>query len=71
VCVRFWLSRRKQSIEEYFDIANEVDREPRFSIAPSQNVRIIRQNSTRPEREFSQVRWGLIPSWAQDAGIGH
>lgn len=71
MCGRYRLSKRKQLIEEYFETANEVDWKPRFNIAPSQNVGIIRQSSTRPEREFSQVRWGLIPSWAQDAGVGH
>jgi putative SOS response-associated peptidase YedK len=71
MCGRFRLSKRKQLIEDYFDVANEVDWEPRFNIAPSQNVCIVRQNSTRPEREFSQARLGLIPSWAQDASIGH
>ena len=49
MCGRYRLSRRKQLIEEYFETANEVDWEPRYNIAPSQNVGIIRQDlSTTP-----------------------
>jgi putative SOS response-associated peptidase YedK len=64
-------SRRKQLIAEYFDTDNEVDWEPRYNIAPSQSVGIIRQDSSRPERHFSLARCGLIPSWGSDGSIGY
>src|SRR5208337_3518824 len=70
MCGRYRLSRRKQLIAEYFDTDNEVDWEPRYNIAPSQPVGIIRQDPSAPERHFSLARWGLIPSWATDASIG-
>ena len=70
MCGRYRLSRRKQLIAEYFETDNEVDWEPRYNIAPSQPVGIIRQDPSRPERHFSLARWGLIPSWATDASIG-
>ena len=70
MCGRYRLSRRKQLIAEYFETDNEVDWEPRYNIAPSQQVGIIRQDPSRPERYFSLARWGLIPSWASDASIG-
>src|SRR3974377_2094136 len=70
MCGRYRLSRRKQLIAEYFNIDNEVDWEPRYNIAPSQQVGIIRQDPSIPERHFSLARWGLIPSWATDASIG-
>ena len=70
MCGRYRLSRRKQMIEEYFETENEVDWEPRYNIAPSQPVGIIRQDPSKPERHFSLARWGLIPSWATDASIG-
>jgi putative SOS response-associated peptidase YedK len=71
MCGRYRLSRRKQLIQEYFDTAEEVDWEPRYNIAPSQNVGIIRQDRVQPERHFSLARWGLIPHWAKDPGIGY
>ena len=70
MCGRYRLSRRKQLIAEYFETDNEVDWEPRYNIAPSQPVGIIRQDPSTPERHFSLARWGLIPSWATDASIG-
>jgi putative SOS response-associated peptidase YedK len=70
MCGRYRLSRRKELIAEYFETDNEVDWEPRYNIAPSQPVGIIRQDPARPRRQFTLARWGLIPSWASDAGIG-
>jgi putative SOS response-associated peptidase YedK len=68
MCGRYRLSRRKQIIEEHF-LADWDDSEwhPRYNIAPTQPVPIIRQNPKEPVREISFVRWGLIPSWAKDA----
>ena len=50
MCGRYRLSRRKQLIQEYFDTTDEVDWEPRYNIAPSQSVGIIRQDRAKPER---------------------
>jgi putative SOS response-associated peptidase YedK len=65
---RYRLSRRKQIIEEYFDsVSGEEDWNPRFNIAPTQPVPVIRQNPKEPIRELSLMRWGLIPSWSKDS----
>ena len=67
MCGRYRLSRRKQILEEHFDnISSEEDWSPRYNIAPTQSVPVIRQNPKEPIRELSLVRWGLIPSWAKD-----
>jgi putative SOS response-associated peptidase YedK len=68
MCGRYRLSRRKQLIEEYFDtVPGEEEWAPRYNIAPTQPVPVIRQHPQEPRREMSLVRWGLIPSWATDA----
>src|SRR5271155_3388039 len=68
MCGRYRLSRRKQVIEEYFDaVPGEEDWTPRYTIAPTQPVPVIRQHPKEPRRELSLVRWGLIPSWAKDS----
>jgi len=55
-------------IEEHFDcVSGEEDWTPRYNVAPTQPVPIIRQHPIEPRRELSLVRWGLIPSWAKDA----
>jgi putative SOS response-associated peptidase YedK len=70
MCGRYKLSRRKQFIEEYFATASDAeDWNPRYNIAPTQPVPVIRQNSKEPIRELSLMRWGLIPSWAKDFSV--
>ncbi len=68
MCGRYRLSRRKEIIEEHFDsVSGEEDWSPRYNIAPTQPVPIIRQHPKQPHRELSLVRWGLIPWWTKDA----
>ncbi len=70
MCGRYRLSRRKQIVEEYFDTASDVqDWAPRYNIAPSQQIPVIRQHPKEPVRQISTMRWGLIPSWAKDPSI--
>jgi putative SOS response-associated peptidase YedK len=41
---------------------------PRYNIAPSQDVPVIVRNEAR--NELKPMRWGLVPSWAQDSSMG-
>ena len=70
MCGRYRLSRRKQIVEEHFNSAGDEDWTPRYNIAPTQPIPVIRQNPKEPVRELSLMRWGLIPSWAKDPSIG-
>jgi putative SOS response-associated peptidase YedK len=68
MCGRYRLSRRKQIIEEHFDaLSGEEDWSPRYNVAPTQPIPVIRQHPKEPVRELSLMRWGLIPSWAKDS----
>jgi putative SOS response-associated peptidase YedK len=70
MCGRYRLSRRKQLVEEYFDTTPwEEDWNPRFNIAPTQPVPVIRQHPKEPHRQLSLMKWGLIPHWAKDPSI--
>jgi hypothetical protein len=45
MCGRYKLSRRKQIIEEHFDsVSGEEDWIPKYNVAPTQPVPVIRQN---------------------------
>jgi putative SOS response-associated peptidase YedK len=44
--------------------------EPRYNIAPSQPVLVVRQDISG-HRELAPIGWGLIPSWAKDPSLGH
>ncbi|MGA7565935.1 MAG: SOS response-associated peptidase [Terriglobales bacterium] len=70
MCGRYRLSRRKQLVDEYFDtVSDGCEWTPRYNIAPTQPVPVIRQNPKEPIRELSLMRWGLIPSWAKDSAV--
>jgi putative SOS response-associated peptidase YedK len=70
MCGRYRVSKRKREIEEHFKAASEESEEewiPRYNVAPTQPVAVIRQHPKEPVRKLSMMRWGLIPSWAKDA----
>jgi putative SOS response-associated peptidase YedK len=70
MCGRYRLAKRKQIVEEHFDVASgesEDDWIPRYNVAPTQPVAVIRQHPKEPVRDLSMLRWGLIPPWAKDA----
>ena len=70
MCGRYRLSPRKRVIEEHFDTADwQDDWSPRYNIAPTQPVPVIRQHPAEPVRQISVMKWGLIPHWAKDASI--
>lgn len=67
MCGRYRLSRRKQIIAEHFDATPfDDDWIPRYNIAPTQPVPVLRQHPKEPQRVLCLARWGLIPSWAKD-----
>lgn len=68
MCGRYRLSRHKQIVEQYFDsVSEEPDWLPRYNIAPTQLIPVIRQRTAEPRREITMMRWGLIPAWAKDS----
>jgi putative SOS response-associated peptidase YedK len=67
MCGRYRLAKRKQLVEEHFDaVAGDEDWIPRYNIAPTKPVPVIRQNPKEPRRDMTLMRWGLVPSWAKD-----
>src|SRR5438477_4150786 len=70
MCGCYRLSRRKQIIEEHFHTVDwQDDWSPRYNIAPTQPVPVIRQHPKEPVRQLSLMKWGLIPSWAKDSSV--
>jgi putative SOS response-associated peptidase YedK len=71
MCGRYRLSRRKEVLAEHFGADFEdLDWEPRYNIAPTQPVPVLRRDDRGPTLHASLMRWGLIPSWATDPAIG-
>ena len=70
MCGRYRQSRRKQIIEEHFGCDPwDDDWSPRYNIAPTQLVPVIRQHPKEPFRQLSLMKWGLIPHWSKDPSI--
>ncbi len=65
MCSRYSLTSPPEAVRATFGYANEMVFPPRYNIAPTQPVAIVR-TSLKGDRELALVRWGLIPSWAKD-----
>jgi putative SOS response-associated peptidase YedK len=72
MCGRFTLLVPAEELAQAFDLpaVPEVV-PPRYNIAPTQPVAIVRLDRDRQQRELAYVNWGLIPSWADDPAIGN
>lgn len=72
MCGRYALRTGQNEITRAFGVAPPLANPPRYNIAPSQPVMIIRQDplSFEPKRQAAFVQWGLIPSWAKDSRVG-
>ncbi len=73
MCGRFALVTEKHILEMLFELDYSFDFElkPRFNIAPSQQVPVVRLSSTEEKRELALLKWGLVPFWAKDQTIGN
>ncbi len=73
MCGRFALVTEKHILEMLFelDYSFNFELKPRFNIAPSQQVPVVRLSSTEEKRELALLKWGLVPFWAKDQTIGN
>lgn len=70
MCGRFTLHTSPSLLAELFDLPAEPYLAPRYNIAPTQPVAIVRTQGADAGREWTLVHWGLIPSWSKDPSIG-
>ena len=70
MCGRFVLMTPGRSLAEQFGLKEEPLLDPRYNIAPTQLVAIIRLRPDNPQRMMVLVKWGLVPFWAKDHKIG-
>lgn len=68
MCGRFVLTTPADALAaEFAALAGGLILLPRYNIGPMQSVVVVRE--TDGTRELAMLRWGLIPSWANDAAI--
>jgi putative SOS response-associated peptidase YedK len=69
MCGRFTLSKTVEALAQAFGVPQVIEIEPQYNIAPTQSVTAVLYNQKSKEREFKQLHWGLIPSWAKEPSI--
>lgn len=71
MCGRYTLAKDLAEIKKRFDVSEAPkDFKPRYNIAPNQQVPIIIFDTEKQVRKMGYVRWGLIPTWADDSSFG-
>lgn len=69
MCGRYTLSTPAGRLAEEFRLDEaEADLRPSYNIAPTQQVAAVLEEGGR--RRLEMLRWGLVPSWADDPEIG-
>ncbi len=69
MCGRYTLKTPVEELAEEFGFeASSVELPPNYNVAPTQEVAAVLEEGG--ERRLELLRWGLIPSWADDPGIG-
>jgi len=71
MCGRFTLFEADKVLSREFGVSGIPPLSPRYNIAPSQPVAVVRTASAGNRRELALLRWGLIPSWSKDPAIGN
>ena len=64
MCGRYCISSAPDQIRALFRYPEQPNFPPRYNVAPTQPVPIVRVAEGR--RQFTLVRWGLIPAWVED-----
>jgi putative SOS response-associated peptidase YedK len=69
MCGRYTLSTPVEKLAEEFGLVGQLpDLQPSYNVAPTREVPAVVSGGEGHRMEM--LRWGLIPSWADDPGIG-
>ena len=69
MCGRYAFFSPREALERLFAVSGATLLEPRYNIAPTQFVPVVRTDSDEVRR-LAMLYWGLIPSWAREKSIG-
>jgi len=69
MCGRYTLASPTERLAEEFGVdASSIELAPNYNVAPTQKVAAVLEEGG--QRRLEVLRWGLIPPWADDPGIG-
>src|SRR3990172_1268200 len=70
MCGRYTLMTFREQLAEEFELSEVELLRPRYNIAPTQRVPVVRVTEADSARRLQELRWGLVPHWAKDSSIG-
>ncbi|MGD0530075.1 MAG: SOS response-associated peptidase [Polyangiaceae bacterium] len=70
MCGRTALTASPDDLRDIFGLDETPTLAPHYNVPPSQPLAVVRVMRDRG-RKLELLRWGLVPSWADDAKIGH
>ena len=68
MCGRFSLTAAPEWVAEHFGLAEVPDLKPRYNVAPTQDVAVVRRVDSG--RRLDLMRWGLLPASVSDTPRG-
>ena len=68
MCGRFTQKSPAKKISKQFKVEEVPPLVERYNVAPGQSVLVVREPD---DREAVFLKWGLVPHWAKDPGIGN
>jgi len=73
MCGRFALVTEKHILQMLFelDYSSEFELKPRYNVAPTQQVLVVRLSPIEGKSEPVFLKWGLVPFWARDEAISN
>lgn len=72
MCGRYASTRSSADLATLFDAVDVTEgaADQGFNLAPTRNVPIVRLSRSVEGRVVSAARWGLVPPWSKDPGVG-
>jgi putative SOS response-associated peptidase YedK len=71
MCGRYTVTSSGETIADLFDLAEVPALPARYNLAPTQEAPVVRVAAPGAARSLDLLRWGLVPYWAKEAGIGN
>jgi putative SOS response-associated peptidase YedK len=69
MCARTTLTLSAHLIARWLALTDVPPWEPRYNVCPTQDQMAVRLRDGEPEAVL--LRWGLVPPWAPDLGVGN
>jgi putative SOS response-associated peptidase YedK len=70
MCGRYVVTTPGEVLAEIFELDEKPHLVPRFNVAPTQEVPVVRRRADG-KRELRSLVWGLVPFWAKERAIGN